>query len=51
MGADPTCRSSWASSLEAKQSRAIFECLTHNLLLLFEQRIRRDEGLSDEPDV
>ncbi len=41
-------RKSWASSLEAKQSHAIFECLAHNLLLLFEQFLRESEGLRDE---
>jgi L,D-peptidoglycan transpeptidase YkuD (ErfK/YbiS/YcfS/YnhG family) len=43
-------RKSWASSLEAKQSHAIFECLTHNLLLLFEKHIGRSEGLCDEEE-
>jgi hypothetical protein len=41
-------RKSWASSLAAKQSHAIFECLTHNLLLLFEEHIGQSEGLRDE---
>lgn len=41
-------RKSWASSLEAKRSHAIFECLAHNLLLLFEQHLRESEGLRDE---
>jgi hypothetical protein len=41
-------RKSWGSSLEAKQSHAIFECLAHNLLLLFEQYITGNEGLRDE---
>ena len=41
-------RKSWASSLEAKQSHAIFECLAHNLLLLFEQYLGHGEGLRDE---
>lgn len=41
-------RKSWASSLAAKQSHAIFECLAHNLLLLFEQHLRESEGLRDE---
>lgn len=41
-------RKSWASSLEAKQSHGIFECLTHNLLLLFEQHLGQSEGLRDE---
>jgi len=41
-------RKSWASSHEAKQSQAIFECLTHKLLLLFEQYLGNSEGLRDE---
>ena len=41
-------RKSWASSLEAKQSHVIFECLAHNLLLLFEQYLGHSEGLRDE---
>ncbi|MGD9418637.1 MAG: hypothetical protein Q7R22_006825, partial [Verrucomicrobiota bacterium JB025] len=27
---------------------AIFECLAHNLLLLFEERLIREEGIRDE---
>ena len=41
-------RKSWASSLAAKQSHAIFECLAHNLLLLLEKRVIREEGIRDE---
>ena len=41
-------RKSWASSPEAKKSHAIFECMAHNLLLLFEKRIEQTEGLRDE---
>ncbi len=41
-------RKSWASSLAAKQSHAIFECLAHNLLLLFEERLVREEAIRDE---
>lgn len=41
-------RKSWASSLEAKQGHAIFECLAHNLLLMFEQYLSHSEGLRDE---
>ena len=41
-------RKSWASSLDAKQSHAIFGCLAHNLLLLFEQYLNQNEGLRDE---
>jgi hypothetical protein len=44
-------RKSWASSLEAKQSHALFECLTHNLLLLFEERLIREEGIQDEVET
>lgn len=43
-------RKSWASSLEAKQSHAVFECLAHNLLLLFEKHIAQSEGLVDEAE-
>ncbi len=41
-------RKSWASSDEAKQAHAIFECLTHNLMLLLEDQIINEEGLTDE---
>ena len=41
-------RKSWASSPEAKKSHAIFECLAHNLLLLFEKHVEQTEGLRDE---
>lgn len=41
-------RKSWASSLEAKESHAVFECIAHNLLLLFEEEMIQHEGLYDE---
>ena len=41
-------RKSWASSLEAKQSHAIFESLAHHLLLVFEPFLRESEGRRDE---
>jgi IS4 transposase len=41
-------RKSWASSPEAKKSHAIFECLSHNLLLLFEKHMEETEGIRDE---
>jgi hypothetical protein len=44
-------RKSWASSLDAKKSHAIFECLAHNLLLLFEKHIGKSEGLLDEAEI
>ena len=41
-------RKSWASSPAAKKSHALFECLAHNLLLLFEKLIEQTEGPRDE---
>ncbi|MCF7731287.1 MAG: transposase [Akkermansiaceae bacterium] len=41
-------RKSWGSSKETKKSHAIFECLTHNLLLLCEKHIEKTEGIRDE---
>lgn len=38
---------SWASSQAAKESHAIFECLAHNLALLFEEKIVDEEKISD----
>lgn len=39
---------SWASSEAAKESHAVFECLAHNLALLFEEKIKDEEGMRDE---
>ena len=41
-------RKSWASSEEAKQAHAIFECMAHNLLLLLEKQLISEEDLVDE---
>jgi len=41
-------RKSWATSKVAKKSHAMFECLTHNLLLLCEKHIEETEGIRDE---
>ena len=41
-------RRSWASSPTAKKAHAIFECVAHNLMLLFEDFLIDTEGLSDE---
>jgi len=38
---------SWASSETAKQSHGVFECLAHNLGLIFEHELRSGEGMSD----
>ena len=43
-------RKSWVSSDEAKQAHAVFECLAHNLLLLFEVKMIEEEGLVDEAE-
>ena len=44
-------RKSWASSEEAKQAHAIFECLAHNLALLLEHQIKQAEELDDEVEI
>ncbi len=44
-------RKSWASSPEAKQSNAVFECLAHNLLLIFEAQMILKEALRDEVEL
>ena len=44
-------RKSWASSPKAKKSHAMFVCLSHNLLLLFEKHMENTEGLRDEVEV
>lgn len=41
-------RKSWASSEEAKQAHGVFECLAHNLALLFELELKECESLEDE---
>jgi len=40
-------RKSWASSLIAKRSHAVFQCLLHNLLLLLEEAIEK-QGVHDK---
>ena len=41
-------RKSWATSLVAKKAQAVFQCLTHNLLLLFEEEIESEENIKDD---
>ena len=43
-------RKSWASSETAKEMHANFICLTHNLMVLLEDEIEKDEAISDEPE-
>ena len=42
---------SWASSQTAKEAQALFQCLSHNLTLLFEQAIQCAEGIGDEVET
>lgn len=44
-------RRSWASSPTAKKAHAIFECLAHNLMLLFEDFLKQAEGMNDDVEV
>lgn len=43
-------RKSWASGATAKSNHAVFECLAHNLTLLFERHIMETEGMRDEAE-
>ena len=40
-------KKSWASSSTAKAMQAQFLCLTHNLMLLMEERLLREEGIEN----
>jgi len=41
-------RKAWATSQTAKKAQAIFQCILHNLTLLMEEQIEREDGLTDE---
>jgi len=43
-------RKSWASGDTAKEMHANFICLTHNLMVLFEDEIEKAEGISNTPE-
>ena len=43
-------RKAWAKSLSAKKAHATFECLLHNLLLMFEDHIQTREKIYDEQE-
>jgi len=43
-------RKSWASSETAKEMHANFICLTHNLMVLLEDEIEKDDAISNEPE-
>jgi len=38
----------WATSDEAKSQQAHFVCMAHNLLILLERKLEREEGLRDD---
>lgn len=40
----------WAASATAKTVQARFLCLTHNLMLLLEEQIRRDTGITNQAE-
>ena len=41
-------RKAWASSLRAKTQQGLFLCMAHNLMLLLERTLEREEGIVDE---
>ena len=43
-------RKSWSSSTSGKASQAHAECLTHNLMLLMEWKIRNNHGIEDQQE-
>jgi hypothetical protein len=43
-------KKAWGSSLTAKEAQAQFLALTHNLMLLYEQRLERHHGLDNEAE-
>ena len=42
---------SWASSDTAKQNHALFICIAHNLMLIMEHEIKKNEGLKDSVEA
>lgn len=43
-------KKAWASSLEARTVQARFVALTSNLLLLYERRLEKDQGITNEAE-
>ena len=41
-------KKAWARSLNARNQQALFVCLAHNLLVLFERCLDREEGIRDQ---
>jgi hypothetical protein len=44
-------KKAWASSPAAKAMQAIFICLAHNLMVLQEHRLRREEGVTNTSEI
>ena len=43
-------KKAWGSSPTAKSTQALFLCLTHNLMVLLEEEIRKVEKIDNEPE-
>lgn len=43
-------KKAWATSLIAKEAQALFIALTHNLLVLYEQELERQHGVTNEAE-
>ena len=43
-------KKAWGKSQIAKAMQARFICMAHNLLLLFEQKLEQDEGITNQPE-
>jgi len=41
---------SWASGATAKTTHALFLCLAHNLMVLLEERVLREDGVDNPPE-
>jgi hypothetical protein len=44
-------KKAWASSATAKTIQAHFLCLLHNLMVLLEAKVEREEGIRNEPEL
>jgi hypothetical protein len=43
-------KKAWATSLVAKEAQALFIAITHNLLLLYEQRLENQHGVTNQAE-
>lgn len=44
-------KKAWASSATAKTNQAHFLCLLHNLMVLLEAKVEREEGIRNDPEL